>query len=93
MRAKRSGKTICELSRCERSEPKSFGKIVTFFPNSRKLKVRLFIFFQKRTDYLFSAFSRPEYLFQKSASPPPAPSESNGCPLKEKNIVLAVHDI
>ena len=41
------------------------------FPNSRKVKVRLFIFFQKRTYYLFSAFSRPKYLFPKSASPPP----------------------
>ena len=89
MRAKRSGKIIWELNRCERSDPKMFWKNCHFFPSSRKVKVRLFIFFQKRTDYLFSAFSRPEYLFQKSASPP---SESNACPLKEKNIVLAVHE-
>ena len=45
-----------------------------------------------RTDYVFSAFSRPEYLFPKSASPIPLPSESNACPLKEKKIVLAVHE-
>ena len=76
--------------RAKRAE--NFWKNCHVIPNSRNVKVRLFIFFfQKMTDHLFSTFSRPEYLFSKSASPPP-PSESNGCPLKEKNIVLAVHE-
>ena len=39
----------------------------------------LYSSFQKRTNYLFPVFSRSEYLFPKSASPPP--SESNGRPL------------
>ena len=55
------------------------------FPNSRKVKVRLFIFFQKRTDYLFSAFSRPEYLFPKSASPLP-PQNQMVVALKKRTL-------
>ena len=47
---------------------------LSLYPNTREVKVRLF-YFKKRTNYLSS---RSEYLFPKSASPPP--SESNGRP-------------
>ena len=54
-------------------------KIVTFSLISRRGQIIYFQLFQDQNIY-----------FQKVPAPPP-PSESNGCPLKEKNIVLAVH--
>ena len=77
MRAKWAGKIIWELNCCKRSDPIFFLNW-HFSTNSRKVKIRLFIFFPEET-CLFSTFSRSEYLFPKSVSPPP--SESNGRPL------------
>ena len=72
MRAKWARKIIWELNCCKRSEPKFFFFNWQFSTNSRKFKIRLFIFFPEET-YLFSTFSRSEYLFPKSVSPPPPP--------------------
>ena len=49
----------------------NFWKILRFPPNSSKLRSDYLFSFQKRTNDLFPAFSRSEYLFPKSASPPP----------------------
>ena len=78
MRVKRSGK-VFKLNRRERSERKFFGKFCTFPPNSSKLRSDYLFSFQKRTTYLFAAFSRSNIYFQKVPGPPP--SKSNGCPL------------
>ena len=70
MQAKRAG-IFLKLNCRERSERKNCGKICTFAPNSSKLMSDYLFSFQKRTYNLFQAFSRSEYLFPKSASPPP----------------------
>ena len=47
-------------------------KWLAFFPHFQESSGQIIYFsFQKRTEYLFSAFSRLEYLFPKSASPLP----------------------
>ena len=66
------------INRCKGSEPEKFGKICTFPPILGKIRSDYVFSFKKRTFNLFSAFSRSEYLFPKSATPS---SESNGRPL------------
>ena len=69
----------------------NFWKNCHVFPNSRNVKVRLFIFFSEEDRlFIFQLFQDQNIYFQNVPAPPP--SESNGCPLKEKNIVLAVHE-
>ena len=76
MQAERARK-FCENITYKRSKADIFLKNWHFFPNSREEKFR-FMSSKKRTDYLFSAFSRSEYLFPKM----PGPSESNDRLLK-----------
>ena len=84
MRAKRAGK----LFKLNCRERKFFGKFCTFRPNSSKLRSDYLISFQKRTNYLFPALSRSEYVFQKSASPPPPPRIKWSSPKREKSWEL-----
>ena len=84
MRAKQEGKFIWEFDRTLQAKRANIKKNWHFSTNSRKVKIRLFIFFPEET-YLFSAFSRSEYLFPKSASPPPV---SNGHPVTSIKNVL-----
>ena len=85
LNASDASRNICqiELLRAKRAK-KNFGKFCTFPSNSSKLRSAYLFSFQKRTNNLFPAFSRSEYLFPKSARPP---SESNGRPLTERNVV------
>ena len=70
MRAKLVGKKF-KLNCRERSKRKTFEQFCTFPPNSSKLKSDYSFSFRKRTNNLFQAFSRSEYLSPKSAPPPP----------------------
>ena len=94
MRAKRAWKnwnwTVASkhvIIECERSELEilsnwNFGKFCTFPPNSSKLRSDYLFSLQKRRNCLFPAFSRLEYIFPKSASPP-SPQNQMVIPLQQ----------
>ena len=62
----------------------NFGKNCHVFPYSRKVKGQIIYFIPEEDRSFIFSFFKTEYLFPKSASPPP--SESNGCPLKKRTL-------
>ena len=75
MRTKRAGKIISEFSCCEGSEPIVliclFYKHWFFSPNSRKVKVRLLIFFSEGgKNIYFQHFQEQNIYFQKVPATP-----------------------
>ena len=76
-----------------KSEPKIFLKNLHFSPNSRKVKVRLFIFVPEKDRLYFQHCQSQSIYFQKVPAPPPLPKNQMTVPLdnfssgyiKEKN--------